>query len=159
MPSNTYFLGGRYLTNTSSSRQFKRLGTPGIGIIVLGLVLFVLIFFLEYTYSNKRGDLVGSIMYGMLFPGWLTASFLLFVTKRAERRQTHLPWHRQKSILVGLLFLSLSLISLVGLINSLMNNGLPDAVGTHSGSGFSVGTVRLVIRGQSMATGPLRFPS
>jgi len=42
------------MANTSLSRQLKRLGAPGIGIIVLGLVLFVLIFFLEYTYSIKR---------------------------------------------------------------------------------------------------------
>ena len=117
------------MTNTSSSRQFKRLGAPGIGIIVLGLVLFVLIFFLEYSYSNKRGDLIGSIIYALPFSSWLTASLLAFVTGSAERRQTHLPWHRQKSLLVGLLLLSLSLFSLVGLINSLMNNGLPDAAG------------------------------
>lgn len=117
------------MTNTSSSRQFKRLGAPGIGIIVLGLVLLVLIFFLEYTYSNKRGDLLGSIIYATPFAGFLTASFLVFVMGMAERRQSHLPWHRQKSILVGLLLLSLSLLSLVGLLNSLMNNGLPDAIG------------------------------
>lgn len=92
------------MAHISLSRQLKRLGAPGIGIIVLGLVLFLLIFFLEYTYSNKRGDLVGSIVYGMSFPGFLTASFLLFVTGRAERRQTHLPWHRQKSIWGGCSF-------------------------------------------------------
>ena len=117
------------MTNTSSSRRFKRLGAPGIGIIVLGLLLCVLIVYLEYSYSNKRGDLIGSIIYALPFSGFLTASFLLFVTGRAERRQTHLPWHRQKSILLGLLLLSLCLLFLVTLVNSLMNNGLSDAVG------------------------------
>lgn len=117
------------MTNTSSSRQFRRLGAPGICIIVLGFVLFVLIFFLEYAYNNKRGDLLGSIIYVIPFSSSLTASSLAFVTGNAERRRTHIPWHRQKSILVGLLLLSLSLLTLVQLVNSLMNNGLPDAVG------------------------------
>ena len=117
------------MANASLSRQLKRLGVPGIGIIILGLALFVLICFLEYTYSNKRGDLLGSIIYALPFSGCLTASLLAFVLGSAERRGTHLPWHRQKSVLFGLLLLSLSLLSLVGLVNSLMNNGLPDAVG------------------------------
>jgi amino acid transporter len=143
------------MAHISLSRQLKRLGAPGSGIIVLGLVLFVLIFFLEYTSSNKRSDLVGSIIYAIPFAGFLTASFLLFVTRSAQRRQTHLPWHRQKSILGGLLLLSLSLISLVQLVNSLMHNGLPDAVGLPiAGVGFLLGlvvSVRLVMISSSKA--------
>lgn len=119
------------MVNTSFSRQLKRLGAPGIGIIVLGIVLFVLIFFLEYTYtySDKHGNLVWSIIYAIPFPDFLTFGFLVFVTRSAERRQTPIPWHQQKSILEGLIFVSLSLIFLVELLNSLMHNGLPDAVG------------------------------
>ena len=116
------------MANTSKFGKLKRLGVLGSGIIVLGLILFVFLFFLEYTYSNKRGNIFGSILYTFPFYCALTASFLLFVMGSAERRQTQIPWHRQKSILNGLLFLSISLISLVQLINSLMNNGLPDAV-------------------------------
>jgi hypothetical protein len=86
---------------------------------------------------EKRGDLLGSIIYAIPFSGFLTAGLLLFVTRSAEGRQAHIPWHRQKSILGGLLYLSLSLISLVQLVNSLMNNDLPDAVGLPiAGVGF-----------------------
>jgi hypothetical protein len=127
--------------------QHKRPGAPGIGIIILGFVLFVLIFFLEYTYSDKRGDLVGSIIYVLPFSGFLTASFLLFVRGSAERRQTHLLWHRQKSMLGGLLFLSISLIFLVELIDSLMHGGLPDTVGLPiAGVGFLLVLLAMIRR-------------
>lgn len=117
------------MANTPAPRQSQRPSASGIAILVLGLILFVLIFFLEYTYSMKRGDLLGSILYAFPLSGLLTGSSLLFLASRTQERQAHIPWHRQTAMLAGLLALSLSLLPLLQLINSLLNNGVPDAVG------------------------------
>ncbi len=117
------------MANAPAPRQPRRLGAPGIGILVLGLVLFVLIFFLEYTSSTKRGDLLGSIVYALPFSCFLPASLLMFVTRSLQEHQAHIPWHRQEAILLGLFYLSLLPLAVILLINSFMNNNLPDVVG------------------------------
>jgi hypothetical protein len=78
------------MANSSLSRQIKRLGTPRrFALILLGSTLFALILFLEYTHSTKHGDLVGSIIYAIPFPGFLTASLLSLTTDKNEMRQIH----------------------------------------------------------------------
>ncbi len=117
------------MANTPAPRQPRRFRSPAIAILVLGLVLFVLLFFLEYTYSMKRGDLLGSLLYTLPLSCFLTASLLSFIASRSLERQAHVPRHRQTAIVAGVFFLSLSLFPLLLLINSLLNNGVPDAVG------------------------------
>jgi hypothetical protein len=97
---------------------------------------------LEYSYGSKRGDGIGSFIYALPFSGLLSVSLLTLVTASAERRQTHIPWYRQESALTALLYLPLCLITLTGLINSLMNNNLPDAVAL---SVDSVGLLLLLV--------------
>ena len=118
------------MANSSLSRQIKQLGTPRrSAIILLGFALFALILFLEYTHSTKHGDLIGSIIYAIPFPALLTASLLSLTANRNEMLQTHISWQREHYILVALLFLSMAIICLAILVNSFMNNNLPDAVG------------------------------
>jgi len=46
------------MNNTSLFRPLKRFGAPEISIIIFGVILCVLIFYLEYTtHSTKHGDL------------------------------------------------------------------------------------------------------
>ncbi len=116
--------------NNSLFDQVKRLSTPKRnGIVLLGFVLFALVFFLEYTYSSKHGDIVGSIIYAIPFPCGLIASLLSFTNNSNETPQLHIPWHRHQHILIGLMLLFVSIMYLVLLINSLLNNNVPDAVG------------------------------
>ncbi len=118
------------MTNNSLFGQVKCLSTSRrIGIILLGFVLFALLFFLEYTYSNKHGDLVGSIIYALPFPCGLTASLLSLTSSNNEMPQLRAPWHKRQHILIGLMLLFVSIIYLVQLVNSLLNNNLPDALG------------------------------
>ena len=115
--------------NNSFFENVKRLSTPTRnGIVLLGFVLFALVFFLEYTYSNKHGDFLGSILYTIPFPCGLTASLLSFTNTNNEISQSHMPWHKRQQILIGLMLLFIFFTYLVLLINSLMNNNLPDAV-------------------------------
>ncbi len=115
--------------NNSFFDQVKRLSTPQRnGIVLFGFVLFALVFFLEYTYSNKHGDLLGSILYAIPFSCVLAASLLSFTNTNNEISQSHMPWHKRQQILIGLILLFISFTYLVLLINSLMNNNLPDVV-------------------------------
>ncbi len=112
--------------NKFSFDQVKRLSTPiRNGIVLLGFVLFALIFFLEYTYSTKHGDVIGSVIYAIPFPMALTIG-LLNIT--LNDKDTHIPWYRRLNVLLGLMLLLFSVICLLQLVNSLMNNNLPDAV-------------------------------
>lgn len=111
--------------NNSLFEQVKHPGTLRIGIILLGFVLCVLLFFLEYTYSIKHGDLVGSIIYALAFPIVLTTGLLNLTLSNKE---IHIPWHKRLNILMGLMLLLLAVFCLLLLINSRLNNNLPDAV-------------------------------
>jgi hypothetical protein len=132
------------MANTPS-RQTTRVGAPGIVILLFGLALFALVIFLEYTHGTKRGDLFGSIIYAIPFSFLLTGGLFGLTAGSVDVRQKHVPWHRQKFILLSLLSFSLCLVNSTLLVNSFMGNTLPDAVGLPIGIvGFLLAVVFFV---------------
>lgn len=117
------------MENNSWSDEAKKPNILRRTIIFLGLALCVLLYFLEYTYGTKHGDQIGSLIYAFPFSSLLTTSLLTFIQRRDEKLQETAPWFRQQHILMGLLYLSVAIVFFATLLNSLLNNSLPDMVG------------------------------
>jgi hypothetical protein len=68
-----------------------------------------------------------SFIFAIPVPSFLVVGLLQF-TVQNKTRQTSLPWYKDSSVLQRLWIWPSLLIYIPLLINSLMNNGLPDAV-------------------------------
>jgi amino acid transporter len=95
-----------------------------LAVAILG---FLLLFFLEYTYGNKRGDVIGSIIYALPAPLWLGLGILFFSAGIGEVREKRKRWYKQSLFMNGLAFCFFPLIWLVLL--GMVNNIIPAPLG------------------------------
>lgn len=126
------------MTRNALAHQIERLGTPIQKKIFLGgCILFVLLTVLLYTLSVVRGELKVSLAFALIVPLFATMTLLAFNTPSHKIRDTHLPWHWQSHVLVGIMYSGVSLISLIIITDLFVGNSLPDIV-VEVGSGIGL---------------------
>jgi hypothetical protein len=63
--------------------------------LAVAIIGFLLLYFLEYIYGNKQGDILGSTIYALPVPLWLGLSILFFSAGIRELREKRQPWYKQ----------------------------------------------------------------
>ncbi|ERR1019366_3415899 len=115
------------MANLFSSQKSQRIVARTTSIILFCFVLFLLNFYLNYHFGLVQRNLLRSFIFAIPVPSFLVVGLLQF-TVQNKTRQTSLPWYKDSSVLQRLWIWPSLLIYIPLLINSLMNNGLPDAV-------------------------------
>lgn len=96
------------------------------GVFLFGIITFVVLACLEYTIGINHGHVLGSVVSSLNFPFYFTLSLLYFIGGSEKLHADHVSWHRRPHILLGLLFLSVSVLAFWQAIFHLTNNDLPD---------------------------------
>jgi small-conductance mechanosensitive channel len=107
-----------------SSQKSQRIGVRA-SIVLCCFVLFLLNLYLNYHFGLAQRNMLRSFLYAIPLPISLAIGLLQW-TVQNKARQPSLAWYKDDSVLQRLWIWPLFLICIPLLINSLLNNELPD---------------------------------
>jgi len=84
-----------------------------LAVATVAVGAFAILFFVEYAWGNKDGDLLGHFIRAGLPPFFFASGVLHLLEGLTKMREAHLKWYKQGNVLRGLELVSLSLLSLL----------------------------------------------